>query len=202
MKRKATAPSRAVAVCTIALLLFGCADWRFSRKLRPLLERDQKINEKYLFFEDSLPNDRHWTDNVQALNGMAAEKEAILAELEQLQPTEKYRGLHAAFVEDLRSSIAYLRKEAELVQRQTEYANWLARSLLSGSVEHAKSGAEATRAKQVVLSLQEELTRLAERANAAQGELERIALSSEMLRSFRAARYPRYMKGYVGFKIK
>ncbi len=202
MNRKATARSRVVAACAVALLLLGCADWRFSRKLRPLLERDQKINEKYLFFEDSLPNDRHWTDNVQTLNGMAAEKEAILAELEALQPTERYRELHAAFVEDLKSSTAYLKKEAELIQRQTEYANWLARSLLSGSVEHAKSGAEATRAKEVVLSLQDELTLLADRANAAQVQLEEVALSSEMLRSFRAARYPRYMKGYVGFKIK
>lgn len=186
----------------LIVLVPGCANWRFLRKFRPLLEKDLALNQQYKSFEDSLPNDKHWSENVSTLNEIVRQKSEILESLKTLSPTPDYKTTYDVFVEDLNNSIGYLKKETELINKNTEYGLWLARSMFKGSIGHDVSEAGLNKAKEEVLKIQEELTVQAERCNFSQGRLAQLVASKEILPQYKSISYPKYQKGYVGYKVR
>lgn len=195
-------PDFVLLLALFSLMLAGCANYKFEQKFNPLLVKDQSLNEKYSNFEDGLPNDKHYSQNVVFLKSTVDTKLDILNNLKTITPTKDYLDVYNAFVEELTTSSDYLKKEAEWFEKNTEYALWLAQSLYKGGFRHQESGPELSKAKQAVLQIQQDLTAQAEKCNAAQEKLNQLVLSKRLLPKYTSVKFTKFHKDTVGFRLR
>ncbi len=187
----------------LLILASACANYKFMRAFKPLLTRDLSINSQYREFEESLPNDKHWQENMSTLKGMADEKIGILQKLKALTPTEEYESLFTTLIEDLNHSISYLNIEIASFHKKTEYGLWLANSIYEGLDKATpQTKKELLKAKEEALRLQSEMSAIADKCNASQERLARLLKEEKLSRVYQPLKYAKFHKEYVDYKLK
>jgi len=182
----------------ILLVAAGCDNYKFMKSFGPLLDQSLAIDRQYEDFEGSLPNNKHWQENMQILKGMTDAKGELLEKLKSVRPNPENETLYQALVEDLNHSIAYLNLEKDHFHKKTEFAMWAASSYTEGlGGGSAKPRKEFVTAKETVLALQDAMTAGAEKANASQERLSKILLEKTIRPNQHPIKYARFLKGYV-----
>lgn len=193
----------ALTLGLLAVWSGACAGYKFMRAFEPLLIRSLAIDAQYIEFEESLPNNKHWQENMSILKGMAQEKSGLLEKLKTLSPPAPEQDLYNTLIEDLNNSVSYLDSETNFFHKNTEYGLWLANMIYEGMEKATPETRTAwANAKAEVLRLQAEMTAAADKCNSSQAKLAKLVVEKNLRRRPQPIKYAKYQRDHVGYKMK